>query len=205
MGERARAYTDGGCTANGRAGARASFAAAFVGGGADGARISGSVPPLEFALLAPEDPAQGFAPVAGRAVLPSNNRGEYLAWCWALLILLRAGETRAEIVSDCNLFIMTMTEWLPARRRKGTADRLKNFDLVTIGDALLAALRARGADVALTHVNSHRPCPPDAPGARDWAGNDLADRLATAALQRDADVPEVVAAPEQAPLFQTRA
>ncbi|NBQ70967.1 MAG: hypothetical protein EBU46_19900 [Nitrosomonadaceae bacterium] len=79
---------------------------------------------------------------------------------------------------------MTLTDWLPARRRKGTAHQLCNFDLVEIAEALLAALRAVAA-VELTHVNSHTPAPPASapPRARAlWMGNAAADAAATAAL-----------------------
>jgi ribonuclease HI len=173
-------FTDGACTQNGRAGARASYAATGA------VSVSGVVAPFEYA------PELGFAPGTTPAA-PSNNRGELLGITHALLGLLRlsmagmaaaAPLTTCEIISDSRISIMTLLEWLPARRAAGTAHKLRNLDLLTIAEALLAALRAL-RPVALTHVHSHRRAPPaDAP-ARDhliWAGNAAADTAATSAL-----------------------
>ena len=95
------------------------------------------------------------------------------------------GRGRVAVVSDCNLFIQTMESWLPARRRKGTAAELKNYDLVCIGEALLAALRAACLGVTLTHVRSHQKRPPptaDATTRAFWHGNDRVDRVAGALI-----------------------
>jgi uracil-DNA glycosylase len=180
------AFTDGSCQRNGQPDAEASFAAFVMTGPLKNVKIVGRVAPQEYALADVGDLAKGFGPVTGTAVAPTNNRGEYLAWCWVLLLLLRGGvRGRVEVVSDCKLFIRTMEAWLPARRRKGTAEALKNFDLVCVGEALLAGLRSACAGVVLTHVRSHQPCP--SPGSGAWArafwyGNDCADRAAGAFL-----------------------
>lgn len=181
-------FTDGACTQNGRANARASYAATGA------VSVSGVVAPFEYALVDPAAPELGFAPGTTPAA-PSNNRGELLGIAHALLGLLRlstaaAGSAAAaplaacEIISDSRISIMTLLEWLPTRRAAGTAHKLRNLDLLTIAEALLAALRAL-RPVALTHVHSHRRAPPaDAP-ARDhliWAGNAAADTAATSAL-----------------------
>lgn len=180
------AFTDGSCPRNGKPDAEASYAAYILTGPLKGVEVSGRVSPSEYALVDPADPAQGFAPAAGTRATPTNNRGEYLAWCWVLLLLLRGGgRGRVEVVSDCNLFIQTMEDWLPARRRKGKARSLKNYDLVCIGEALLATLRGECGGVALTHVNSHQRRPPPEAGARAqvfWYGNDRVDRVAGALL-----------------------
>lgn len=187
------AFTDGSCPRNGKAGAEASYAAYVMTGPLKGVEVCGRVIPAQYALLDPADPARGFAPVPGTAAVPTNNRGEYLAWCWVLLLLLRGGvRGRVEVVSDCNLFIQTMEEWLPARRRADErkpagkkAAGLKNYDLVCIGEVLLAALRAECLGVALTHVNSHQKRPPPEAGAQAqvfWYGNDRVDRAAGAYL-----------------------
>ena len=176
------AFTDGSCPRNGKPDAEASYAAYILTGPLKGVEVSGRVAAHEYALVDPADPARGFTPIAGTAAIPTNNRAEYLAWCWVLLLLLRGGvRGRVEVVSDCNLFIQTMEDWLPARRRKGKEKGLKNFDIVLIGEALLAALRAESGGVALTHINSHQKRPPPSAGPRAqvlWYGNDRVDRVA---------------------------
>lgn len=188
------AFTDGACKGNGRADAVASYAVWVSSGPLGGVGLQGTVPPHAYRLVDPADPARGFAPDPATAATPTNNRGEYLAWCWALLLLLRGGvRGRTEVVSDCKLFIMTMEAWLPARRAKGTERALKNYDLIQVADALLGALRAENrfgaGGVRLTHVRSHRPRPrPDAgPRARAlWEGNDRVDRMAAGHVARAA-------------------
>lgn len=176
------AFTDGSCPRNGKPDAEASYAAFIITGPLKGVEVCGRVSPREYALIDPSDPARGFAPVAGTSATPTNNRAEYLAWCWVLLLLLRGRvRGRVEVVSDCNLFIQTMEDWLPARRRKGKEKGLKNFDIVVIGEALLLALRAESGGVVLTHINSHQKRPPAAAGPRAqvlWYGNDKVDRMA---------------------------
>lgn len=180
------AFTDGSCINNGKPDAEASFAAFILTGPLKKVEVAGRVEPHEYELVDPDDLLQGFRPVAGSGAAPTNNRGEYLAWCWVLLLLLRGGvRGRAEIISDCNLFIQTMKTWLPARRARGTAEELKNYDLVVIADALLVALREAIAcgenGVQLTHVNSHQKKPSAEEGPRAqvlWYGNDRVDRAA---------------------------
>lgn len=213
---RSLVFTDGACSDNGGVNARASFAVCFANGPLKGTKVSGVVAASRYALNDANDPIKGFHAVLGgyappegtppktaknnaagggggeKEEAPTNNRGEYLAGCWALLLLLRSEvRGRCEIVTDSKLFRDTMEEWLPARRRKGTAAELKNFDLVEIAEALLARLRARvsvsfaDTGVAITHVRSHRPEPPREP-RREWVlwrGNQLADELAAASQQ----------------------
>lgn len=183
------AFTDGSCLRNGKPDAEASYAAYILTGPLKGVEVGGRVEPLEYAFVDPADPLRGFVPVPGKAAIPTNNRGEYLAWCWILLLLLRGGvRGRIQVVSDCSLFIKTMEVWLPARRRSKKAKpaaRLKNYDLVCIGEALLEALRAAALGVALTHVYSHQKPPPPEAGAQArvfWYGNDRVDRAAAEVL-----------------------
>jgi ribonuclease HI len=184
------AFTDGSCVRNGRPDAEAGYAVHYWAGPLRGVELRGRVAPCEYAFVDPSEPRLGFVPSAGAPATPTNNRGEYLAWCWCLLLLLRAGgRGAAEVVSDCNLFIRTMEEWLPARRARGTERELKNYDLVAVGAALLAALRGQiglgPRGVELTHIRSHRKRPSAASGRRAqilWAGNDRADRGAKQAL-----------------------
>ena len=179
-------FTDGACRRNGREGAAASFAAVVVARGEEGGAVAGRVAGREYALDDPSAPEKGFHATAAEAA-PTNNRGEYLAWCWGLLALVRrSGGGRAEIVSDCNLFIQTMEKWLPARRAKSeeAARKMKNYDLIAIGEALLRHARQRFSEVRLTHVRSHQKEPP--PTEKQawwlWEGNRRADAAAVAAL-----------------------
>lgn len=177
-------FTDGSCAGNGGRSPVASFAVFVASGPLRLLEISGMVAPQTYAFHDPGDPAAGFGPTAGTPRAPSNNRGEYLAWCWALFALLRGRlRGRIEIVSDCKLMIDTLETWLPTRRRRGTASKLENFDLVQIAEALLAELRRSALEVILTHVRSHQKKPPvSAPGRERlfWVGNDRADKKATA-------------------------
>lgn len=185
----AKVFTDGACLRNGRSDAAASYACYVAAGVSAGRVVSGRVPPYEFRMVS-GDPCDGFAADPAKAATPTNNRGEYLAWCHALHLLLAdsakasAGK-KAEVVSDCNLFIQTMKVWLPARRKKNTEAELKNYDLVKIGSALLDALRANGVEVVMTHIRSHQKRPADAGTVayENWAGNDRADLEAKKALQ----------------------
>ena len=174
------AFTDGACIRNGTPDAEASFALHVVSGPVAGVSARGRVGCRTLAFRVPGDPAAGFAATATPAI-PTNNRGEYLAHCWLLLFLLRGGGPGPfEVVTDCNLFIQSMEVWLPARRLAGTAAAMKNFDLLELGEGLLAALR-RVAPVTLTHIRSHKPRPPGPVCDRPymlWAGNVAADAAA---------------------------
>lgn len=179
-----RAFTDGSCPRNGDPAAEAAFAVFVDSGPLKGVQAAGRVAPHEYAFIDEADPLRGFAPVSSTKAIPTNNRGEYLAWCWCLLLLLRGGvRGRVEIVSDCNLFIQTMKTWLPARRIRGSERELKNFDLILIADRLLVMLRA-AAGVQLTHVKAHQRRPPstDSRAYALWSGNNQADAAARALL-----------------------
>lgn len=175
------AFCDGACSRNGQTDAAAGFGVAWAGGASGGGRLCGRVEESKYALIDPARPQRGFQARAGPKKPATNNRGEYLGMCWALYGLLVSG-TRgtAEVVSDSLLCVKTLTEWLPARRRKGTAHELENFDLVEIAEALLSALRGQAMMVVLTHVRSHQSAPAEKQGREFllWKGNSAADSLA---------------------------
>ena len=104
-----------------------------------------------------------------------------------LLTLLRTHTYCAvEIVSDCNLFIKTLTEWLPNRKLKKTEYELKNYDLVHIADILLSELKVRTSNrVKLTHINSHKEAPPKTNKLEyfKWLGNSLVDHRASELIE----------------------
>ena len=184
------AFSDGSCPLNGKEGARAGFAAVLVGGQFGRTTVWGEVRPAEYALADPKRPELGVkvAP-GGAAVAPSNNRGELMGIIYCFLGLLRGRALgRVEVVSDSEITVKTLTEWLPARLLKGTESELKNYDLVSIAWALLNALRAQAAAVVLTHTRSHQPRPPASAPPRDrflWEGNDTADRHAALPLSAE--------------------
>ena len=191
------AFCDGACSRNGQPDASAAYAA-VVCGPAGSTAESDRVLPVEYEFANPKDPRAGVRARAGSApVAATNNRAELLGFIRALHILLRSGVVgQIEIISDSRITIKTMTDWLPARRRAGTAASLANFDLVQIAERSLAALLLQASVVLLTHTNSHTSRPAAAPpGASPaeahsaalallvWRGNDLADRLATKAVR----------------------
>jgi uracil-DNA glycosylase len=184
------AFSDGACSRNGKPGARASFAALVTGGQFGVSAVRGEVRPFEYAFADEADPERGVVPTDVPAA-PSNNRGELLGLAYCALALLRGcAAGRVELVTDSKISARTLDTWLPARLKKGTSHELKNLDLVMVAWRLLELLRARAAEVALTHVHSHRPAPPpDAPSRSRvlWLGNRRADAHAAAALARAAE------------------
>jgi uracil-DNA glycosylase len=192
-------FTDGSCPKNGSANAEAGFSGLIVGGHMATTSVRGLVQPATYSLIDPLIPEKGFE-ANGGAVTPTNNRGELLGFCWILLLLLRGRVLgNIEIISDSDAIVVKMfNEYLPNRRKKGTASQLANFDLITIGEALLSALREQADMVTIIHTRAahDRPCPPKIPGgggAREacyWIGNSRADALAKQAV--DEGVPLVI-------------
>ncbi len=222
MANRFLAFTDGSCTQNGKPGARAAFAALIIGGqfgggqwlapGAaaaagmlrDATLITGAVLAREYAI---DGDGNIIQPPGAPPVAPSNNRGELLGIIYALAALTRGGaevdgRSDIEIVSDSDICIRTLDEWLPARLKKKTEHALKNLDLVMIAWRLLVALRSRARSVTLTHTRSHQKPPPPSAPYRDrliHRGNAIVDECAGEVLA-DADsaitLPRVVNGPD---------
>jgi uracil DNA glycosylase/ribonuclease HI len=180
------AFSDGSCSLNGKPGARASFAALLTGAQFGAAVIRGEVCPAEYAFIDEQRPALGIRATKVRAP-PSNNRGELLGVIYALLALLRGCAVgRVELISDSEICVKTLLEWLPARLKKGTERELKNYDLVAIAWRLLGLLREQAASVAITHMRSHQKPPPESAPRRErfiHRGNALADEHAALALK----------------------
>ena len=178
-------FVDGGCVGNGGRAPRASFAAVIVGAPLAGElTISGPVAGSEYAW----DTATGRLVDGAARAAPSNNRAELLAIVAGLgAATVIAGSGRPlpiELLSDSLISVRTLGEWLPARRRAGTETALANFDLVSAAETILVRARAL-TTVTVTHVPGHAAAPPAGapPRARLLqAGNDAADRAATACL-----------------------
>jgi ribonuclease HI len=192
-------FADGACSGNGFAHAQAAFAVFGLTGVFKGAHLSGRVASTTYRLVKPDDPSRGFEPT-GEPSPVSNNRAEYLAVAYALLLLLQAGETgKLRVVSDSKLALLTLTDWLPTRRAKGTVAALKNRDLVEIMEALYSALSARAVELQLVHVHSHRKRPPAGTPLLEracWYGNYRADSLASAAVA-ERGTPPALGTPEE--------
>ena len=162
---------DGGATANGRTGARASYA--FVVCGAD------ETPSADCVV-------SGLVPCSGDLPPPSNNRGELLG----ALEGLRAANKKLEetacsqpvvLLSDSAYTIGCLSKWGPAWVAGGPrelADK-KNLDLI------LPALDEIRKFQRLTfrHIRSHKKAPAKYSGEYfEWLLNDLVDRACQAAL-----------------------
>jgi ribonuclease HI len=192
------AFTDGACSRNGRADARASYSAVI-------ARLTvtdetlfsdknaytvatGLVIDRPYALIDDAAPERGYAPqTEAPPLVASNNRGELLGLISAFWLLLQEpAALPCEIISDSRISVLTLDDWLPRRRAAGTAHELKNMDLLTIAESMLARLRTR-TTVRLVHVHSHKKAPPASAPARErllWRGNAIADAHATALLEQ---------------------
>lgn len=178
--------SDGSCTKNGKPGAAAGYGVSFVTGPLAGVKFYGPVAPMEYQWADPTEPLHGFVP-SGAAAAPTNNRGEYLGACYLLLAVARAGLTApVEIVLDSQLFVKTMTEWLPKWKKNGVASQKKNYDLICIAERLLVVAR-QSAPVTMVHINSHQvePRMPTADSPIEerrhyvrWRANWVADAMA---------------------------
>jgi uracil-DNA glycosylase len=179
------AFTDGSCPLNGKPNARASFGVVIMGAQFGAATIHGEIHPAEYEFIDASRPEMGVR-ANGQQATPTNNRGELLAIIYCLLGLLRGRAVSAiEIVSDSQISVNTLLDWLPNRLKKGTERALKNFDLVMLAWTLLERLRAQASEVKITHVRSHQKAPPSTATSREkllWKGNDMADRAADEAM-----------------------
>lgn len=178
------AAADGACKANGAKHAKAGYGFVCKHGLQGLATAAGPVRDGEYRFVDPANPLAGIAPVlpaaGGKRVAPTNNRGEYLAFCYLMLHIARMRQAApVVVVLDSKLLIDTLEAWLPGWRKKGTLHEKKNVDLVLIADELLQLAR-RSAKVNLVHIRSHRAPPPveDTQNHLYWSLNDQADRLA---------------------------
>jgi ribonuclease HI len=187
------AFFDGACTGNGYSRAKAGYGVVIKlvtdlpGSSSIIGYENGTVSDKLYEFINKDDPIQGIQATT-RYCQPSNNRGEYLGFINALLHTLRSfntikGRPHVTIVSDSQLCLKTLSEWLPNRRKKGTEGELKNLDLVFITEKLLNMLK-EVTTVTLKHVRSHKKAPTDRGNAYlCWKGNDQVDRLATSAVK----------------------
>jgi len=150
-------FTDGACSANGQAGARAAYAVVW-----------------------PDAPAYDVAARLTGSV-QTNNRAEYTAALAALESAARRDPKQRlplTIYSDSKLLIDSVTKWMTAWKRRGwrksDGAEVANADLL---QALDDAIARRSGGVKWVHVAAHT-------GRADFASrwNDAADRAAVTAL-----------------------
>lgn len=192
-------FSDGGCINNGKKHAKASFCSVFI-DGSEKNIISGLVKPYKYYLNDSNitfgedgqvisinmDAGDNLLSIDDSVlIMPSNNRGELLGIIYSLLQLLKRGldrdvcENTVELITDSLLCVNTFNDWLPNRRKNGTAHELKNYDLLIIGEFLLDEIKKIYKSVNIIHVNSHQPRPLVHEGTRKlfiWMGNQVADR-----------------------------
>ena len=199
------AFTDGGCTQNGKPGARAAYSA-IIYEDSDailtiGDLVAGAEYKLECSIpecskpecsasecSAPECSTPEYRLSTGPGAVPvSNNRGELLGIIHGLRAMIEYGRSHPgaaeyELVTDSRICAMTLLSWLPTRRAAGTVNKLKNLDLIMIAERLLSDLRALGP-TTITTVHSHVRVPPAEARARFlWQGNNAADEVASRVL-----------------------
>lgn len=190
-------FSDGGCINNGKKNAKASFCSVVI----DGKQkyiIDGLVKPNKYILdetkiifdennqlVSIGDDISTLLLTDHIKIQPSNNRGELLGLinCFFQLLSIGLSEDMSnnfiEIYTDSLICINTFNIWLPNRQKNNTTHKLKNLDLITIGDFLFTQLKQKYKSVKLVHINSHQPCPSKDKGTKAlfiWLGNNLADK-----------------------------
>jgi ribonuclease HI len=117
----------------------------------------------------------------------TNNRAEIMAAIKALEIILETyRHCTVTIVCDSMLVHDMVTRWIPSYWRdhdyyKSDGNPVSNRDLVMRLDYLCQQCD----NVSWQQMNSHKKAPTDTSSAawRDWYGNRMADKLATAACK----------------------
>jgi uracil-DNA glycosylase len=155
----------------------ATFAVFYSVGPAEGTTIVGRVEPYKYTLRS--DMCIGTEP---DEISVTGNRAEYLAGIHGLYLALKIGlYGNIVLISDSKLFIKTMTEWYPKRKREGTTHEFKNLDLIEIAVAIVELLKKKNTQINFVHCHASHdaksiPTEPDEKHIYD--GNDKVDRMA---------------------------
>uniref|UniRef100_A0A6C0IW82 RNase H type-1 domain-containing protein n=1 Tax=viral metagenome TaxID=1070528 RepID=A0A6C0IW82_9ZZZZ len=152
-------FTDGACSGNGKAHARASWAYYIRYGDLDRKLNSGEV--------------------AKKTISPSNNRGELLGIIKGLSCICKKGKTfkKILIVTDSK-YSMTVWKYVDSWIDSKTIDEKKNPDLTMKLYKFKCWLIESDFSVDLVHIRSHKPKPTDDILKFYWKGNQKADELA---------------------------
>ena len=179
-------FTDGSCSGNGSATARAGYSAVsltYQPGSQFTTReptyeYSGPVAPHAYKWVDAENMRAGFVPdETSAAIVGTNNRGELLGLINAFLLIMQEDipeTTIIEIVSDCGIYSRLLMETF-AKKSKKEISELKNPDLVLPAVRLFRDLQSR-YDIVITHCRGHKKAPAKVGRAWNiWNGNDVAD------------------------------
>lgn len=148
-------FTDGACSANGKANAKASYAVVW-----------------------PNNDTYNFASRVPGPV-QTNNRGEYHGFLQALRQADEVNPTRDEILyvyTDSMLMINTFTKWVDKWKKnnwkKSDGEQVQNLDLVKEIDNLMTMRQTN-----MIHVRAHTK-------KQDWKSiyNDMVDKMAQGVL-----------------------
>lgn len=151
------AFTDGACSANGRKGAKASFAVVW-----------------------PYHREMDYGSKLIKEEVQTNNRGEYTALIHALQQADQLDPSKQKtliVYTDSQLMINSLTQWLPNWKkngwRKSNGEVIANLDLVQTLDALMHQRKT-----VLKYVKAHTK-------EQSWEAihNDIVDRLACGQLK----------------------
>ena len=120
--------------------------------------------------------------------IPTSQRAEYLAMCYALYSVIKLSLTDCyiEIYSDSLNCVKTMNEWYDNRKSKGTTHKFENIDLVEP----IMCMKRHIPKLTVTHIESHKSLDvEDADLKYHRTMNDKADKLAKLSLQYDNYLP----------------
>lgn len=121
------AFADGSCTGNGTAKAAGASAVYFRGSFLNESKIQVVIEPCEYYY------DHGIKCHHDKTKFPTVARVELLAICYALEAINRVKfPGTVKVYSDSETSIKLITEYLPKREEKGTADLLQNLDLLSI-------------------------------------------------------------------------
>jgi len=198
-------YTDGGCTANGKKNAKASFGVHFP------ESFRGQKNPItkDFYGLVPLVELKDGLVHGNKKVQPSNNRGEMLAIIIALREIINHKHSGPWlIITDSEYCMHIINERIWKWFKKGIVNQKANPDLVTILYSQLTLLEKRckpllqpaaathylkktpmdleWRGLTILHQNSHLKVAPKEPNALElYTGNDAADKLCNTAFLLD--------------------
>lgn len=118
------------------------------------------------------------------SMIPTSQRGEYLAMCYALYSVIKLSLTgcNIEIHSDSRNCVMTMNEWYQNRVDKGTVHEFENIDLIRS----MMSMKSLIPNITIHHIESHKSLNVEDPILQyNRRMNNIADTSAKSALTFD--------------------
>jgi ribonuclease HI len=150
-------FTDGGCSGNGTADARAGFGVVGYIDNVKYLEIYGRVSRYFVKGYDINTISSGKLLHTRTEFSPTNNRGELTGILFCLLELDAISTKDMKnisviIHSDSNISVNTVNEWLPNRKASGTTNQLKNIDLLIVIDTLLENLKMKFSNIQLIYI-----------------------------------------------------